>query len=128
MSIFIDCILIFFIVIVISILVLGAYIMSYFKEADNSDILSVSSESSTQSKEKRKLYLTKMNTYINKFMKFELPELNLKTYFKERKKYRNQFQVLCNLSNFKIDSFSKKKRHKKKVTFREEIEVEEKVF
>ena len=100
MSIFIDCILIFFIVIVISILVLGAYIMSYFKEADNSDILSVSSESSTQSKEKRKLYLTKMNTYINKFMKFELPELNLKTYFKERKKYRNQFQVLCNLSNF----------------------------
>ena len=102
--------------------------MSCFKEADNSDILSVSSESSTQSKEKRKLYLTKMNTYINKFMKFELPELNLKTYFKERKKYKNQFQVLCNLSNFKIDSFSKKKRHKKKVTFREEIEVEEKVF
>ena len=69
-----------------------------------------------------------MNTYINKFMRFELPELNLKTYLKETKKYRNQFQVLCNWSNFKIESFSKKKKHKKKVTFQEEIEVEEKVF
>ena len=67
-----------------------------------------------------------MNTYINKYMKFELPELNLKTYIKETKKYRNQFQVLCNLSRFRIER--PKKSGNKKVSFQEEIEVEERVF
>ena len=124
MSIFIDCILIIFIIIIFSFLIVGAMIISCFKEADFSDGLSVGSESSTQSKEKRKLYITKMNTYINKFMKFELPELNLKTYIKETKKYRNQFQALCNWSNFRIENFSKKKKRNKNVTFQEEIEVE----
>ena len=127
MSIFIDCILIFCIVIVILILVLSSIIISCFKVEDISDALSVSSEGSTQSKEKRKSYITKMNTYINKYMKFELPDLNLKTYIKETKKYRNQFQVLCNLANLRKERLPKKKS-KKKVSFQEEIEVEERVF
>ena len=128
MSIFIDCILIFFISIIIIIVILSSIIISCFKVEDISDVLSVSSEGSTQSKEIRKLYITKMNTYINKFMKFELPDLNLKTYLKETKKYRNQFQVLCNLSNLRVKKTTPKKNSRKKVSFQEEIEVEERVF
>ena len=127
MSIFIDCILIFIIIVIFSILILSSIIISCFKVEDISDGLSVSSEGSTQSKEKRKMYITKMNTYINKFMKFEFPELNLKTYLKERKKYRNQYQVY-DFTNLKIDIFPQKKKKNKKVTFQEEIEIEERVF
>ena len=123
MSIVIDFILVVIIVIIISICIFGSIIITCFKE-DIQDTLSVSSEGSTQSKERRKYYITKMNTYINKYMKFELPELNLKTYIKETKKYRNQFQALCNWSNFRIENFSKKKKRNKNVTFQEEIEVE----
>ena len=125
MSIVIDFILVIILIIIISICIFGSIIITCFKE-DIQDTLSVSSEGSTQSKERRKYYVTKMNTYINKYMKFELPELNLKTYIKETKKYRNQFQVLCNLSNFRIER--KKKSGNKKVSFQEEIEVEERVF
>ena len=125
MSIVIDFILVVILVIIISICIFGSIIITCFKE-DIQDTLSVSSEGSTQSKERRKYYVTKMNTYINKYMKFELPELNLKTYIKETKKYRNQFQVLCNLSNFRIER--PKKSGNKKVSFQEEIEVEERVF
>ena len=123
MSIVIDFILVVILVIIISICIFGSIIITCFKE-DIQDTLSVSSEGSTQSKERRKYYITKMNTYINKYMKFELPELNLKTYIKETKKYRNQFQALCNWSNFRIENFSKKKKRNKNVTFQEEIEVE----
>ena len=125
MSIVIDFILVVILIIIISICIFGSIIITCFKE-DIQDSLSVSSEGSTQSKERRKYYVTKMNTYINKYMKFELPELNLKTYIKETKKYRNQFQVLCNLSNFRIER--PKKSGNKKVSFQEEIEVEERVF
>ena len=125
MSIVIDFILVIILIIIISICIFGSIIITCFKE-DIQDTLSVSSEGSTQSKERRKYYVTKMNTYINKYMKFELPELNLKTYIKETKKYRNQFQVLCNLSNFRIER--PKKSGNKKVSFQEEIEVEERVF
>ena len=125
MSIVIDFILVGILVIIISVCILSSIIITCFKE-DIQDTLSVSSEGSTQSKERRKYYVTKMNTYINKYMKFELPELNLKTYIKETKKYRNQFQVLCNLSNFRIER--PKKSGNKKVSFQEEIEVEERVF
>ena len=125
MSIVIDFILVGILVIIISVCILSSIIITCFKE-DIQDTLSVSSEGSTQSKERRKYYVTKMNTYINKYMKFELPELNLKTYIKETKKYRNQFQVLCNLSNFRIER--PKKGGNKKVSFQEEIEVEERVF
>ena len=125
MSIVIDFILVVILIIIISICIFGSIIITCFKE-DIQDTLSVSSEGSTQSKERRKYYVTKMNTYINKYMKFELPELNLKTYIKETKKYRNQFQVLCNLSNFRIER--PKKSGNKKVSFQEEIEVEERVF
>ena len=127
MSIFIDCILIFIIIVIFSILILSSVILSCFKVEDISDGLSVSSEGSTQSKEKRKMYITKMNTYINKFMKFEFPELNLKTYLKERKKYRNQYRIY-DFTNLKIDIFPQKKKKNKKVTFQKEIEIEEKVF
>ena len=126
MSIVIDFILIVILLIIISICILSSIIISCFKVEDIQDTLSVSSEDSTQSKEKRKYYITKMNTYINKYMKFELPELNLNTYIKETKKYRNQFSVLCNLSNFRIER--PKKSGNKKVSFQEEIEVEERVF
>ena len=125
MSIVIDFILVIILIIIISICIFGSIIITCFKE-NIQDTLSVSSEGSTQSKERRKYYVTKMNTYINKYMKFELPELNLKTYIKETKKYRNQFQVLCNLSNFRIER--PKKSGNKKVSFQEEIEVEERVF
>ena len=125
MSIVIDFILVVILVIIISICIFGSIIITCFKE-DIQDTLSVSSEGSTQSKERRKYYITKMNTYINTYMKFELPELNLKTYIKETKKYRNQFQVLCNLSRFRIER--PKKSGNKKVSFQEEIEVEERVF
>ena len=107
MSIVIDFILVVILVIIISICIFGSIIITCFKE-DIQDTLSVSSEGSTQSKERRKYYVTKMNTYINKYMKFELPELNLKTYIKETKKYRNQFQVLCNLSRLRIERPKKK--------------------
>ena len=126
MSIVIDFILVIFVIIIVSICILSSIIITCFKVEDIQDTLSVSSEDSTQSKERRKHYITKMNTYINKYMKFELPELNLKTYIKETKKYRNQFQVLCNLSNFRIGR--PKKNGNKKVSFQEEIEVEERVF
>ena len=125
MSIVIDFILVVILVIIISICIFGSIIITCFKE-DIQDTLSVSSEGSTQSKERRKNYVIKMNTYINKYMKFELPELNLKTYIKETKKYRNQFQVLCNWSKLRIER--PKKSGNKKVSFQEEIEVEERVF
>lgn len=126
MSIFIDCILIFFISMIVLLFVLSSTIISCFKIEDIPDGISVSSEGSTQSKERRKSYITKMNTYINKYMNFELPDLNLKTYIKETKKYRDQFQVLCNLSYFKKKL--PKRNSNKKVQFQEEIEIEERVF
>ena len=126
MSIILELIFLSVIIIIISILLLSSIIISCFKVEDIPDGLSVSSEGSSKSKEYTKSYITKMNTYINKYMKFELPELNLKTYLKETKKYRNNFPILCNISNFKHEKI--KNFNNKKVTFQEEIEIEEKIF
>ena len=122
MSIILEFIYISCIIIIVSIFLLSSLLLSCFKVEDISDGLSVSSESSSKSKEYSKSYITRMNTYINQNMKFELPDLNLKTYIKETKKYREHFQF----SNYKFQR--PKKNILKNVSFKEEIEIEEQVF
>ena len=126
MSIIIDSIYVSFIIIIVSFLLLSSIIISCFKVEDISDGLSVSSEGSNKSKEYTKSYITKMNTYINKNMKFELPDLNLKTYMKERKKYQDFFPVSSNYNNYKFQRV--KTNQIKNVSFKEEIEIDEQDF
>ena len=100
------------------------FLLTFFHEEDSSDTISVSSSGSTQSKEKRKKYITAMNTYINQFMIEKLPELKLNTYIKEYKEYRKQFK---NISLYDFDPFKikTKKRVTKKVSFQENFEERE---
>lgn len=114
------------IIIVISILffALILFLFSLNKEEEISDEVSVNSASSTQSKEKRKNYLTKMNTLINSFMSERLPELNLKKYLKMQNEYRNQFKKRI-IQNFNTLSRRKSVHKTKKVTFQENYEEKE---
>ena len=122
MSIILEFIYISCIIIIVSIFLLSSLLLSCFKVEDISDGLSVSSESSSKSKEYSKSYITRMNTYINQNMKFELPDLNLKTYIKETKKYREHFPF----SNYKFQR--PKKNILKNVSFKEGTEIEEQIF
>lgn len=102
------------------------FFYSFKEEDNNSDAKSVNSASSSQSKEKRKNYLTRMNTLINGFMSEKIPELNMEKYTKIQNEYRNQFKknIMQNIRNYSLRrSFSKKR-----VSFQKEIEEEEQEF
>ena len=101
---------------------LSSYVISEcFKPEEIPDIISVSSGSSYKSKKYNNTFLTRKNIYKNKNIKFELPDLNLKTYIKETKKYRNKFQGLCYWDYYIEERL--KSNLNKKISFQEEIEI-----
>ena len=88
-------------------------------------IISENLEGKTKSKKYRKSYCISVNNNINYNIKYKFPDLSLKTYLKETKKYRNIFGVFCYPIYFKEE---KPKSNLNKKSFAKEIEIEKIIF
>ena len=107
---------------IVFLVLLFCYIVAVcFKPEEIPDIISVSSESSYKSNENKKFFLTRKTIYKKNNIIFELPDLNLTTYIKETKKYRNHFQTLCYFDYY-IEEWLKSNLSKK-ISLQEEIEI-----